>query len=90
MVQKVAVKREFEAGLRHAWKTLSVNPAVKGNFFEVRKDKAAKGEKWALPFISCAKIQWNSNPHCPYGYQAMENLYLLFVEESLNNRSHDL
>ena len=25
-----------------------------GSFFESGKDKAAKGEGWALPFISCA------------------------------------
>ena len=24
-------------------------------FFELGKDKTAKGEEWALPFISCAK-----------------------------------
>ena len=34
MVQKVAVKREFEAELRHATNgTLSVNPAVNGYLF---------------------------------------------------------
>ena len=26
-----------------------------GTFFELRKDKAAKGEGWAPPFISCAQ-----------------------------------
>ena len=31
-------------------------PAQKmGTFFELGKDKAAKGEGWALPFISCAQ-----------------------------------
>ena len=44
MVQKVAVSREFEARLRHAV-----------TFFELGKDKAAKGEGWAPPFISCAQ-----------------------------------
>ena len=35
MVQKVAIKREFEAGLRHVTivKALSVNPAVNGYLF---------------------------------------------------------
>ena len=27
-----------------------------GTFFELGKDKAAKGEGWALPFISCAQV----------------------------------
>ena len=52
MVQKVAVKCEFEARLCHATaRKLSVNPAV----FELGKNKAAKGEGWAPPFISCAQ-----------------------------------
>ena len=46
MVQKVAVRCEFEAGLHHATtgKILSVNPAVNGTFTESEKDKAEKGE----------------------------------------------
>ena len=75
MVQKVAVSREFEARLRHAATgKLSLSTQQKmGTFFELGKDKAAKGEGWAPPFISCAQdtvesIQWDSNPHCPYGY----------------------
>ena len=56
MVQKVAIKREFEAGLRHAATgKLSVNPVVNEYFFELGKDKAPKGEGWAPPFISCAQ-----------------------------------
>ena len=43
MVQKVAVKREFKARLE----ILSVNPAVNGYFFELGKDKAAKGMELA-------------------------------------------
>ena len=31
----------------------SVNPAVNGNFIELGKDKAAKGEGLAPPFNSC-------------------------------------
>ena len=55
MALKVAVSREFEARLRD-WKTLSVNPAENGyNFFELGKDKTAKGEGWAPSFISCAQ-----------------------------------
>ena len=37
------------------WKTLTVNTAENGTFFELGKDKAAKGEGWAPPFISCAQ-----------------------------------
>ena len=56
MPQKVALSREFEAQLRHvATGKLSVDPAENGYLFELGKDKAAKGEGWALPFISCAQ-----------------------------------
>ena len=57
MVQKVAVKLEFETRLRHATTgKLSIEPAVNGYlFFELGKDKAAKREGLALPFISCAQ-----------------------------------
>ena len=70
MVQKVAVSREFEARLRHAATgKLSLSTQQKmGTFFEYGKDKAAKGEGWASLFISLPKVQWDSNPHCPYGY----------------------
>ena len=66
MVQKVAVSGEFEARLRHAATgKLSLSTQQKmGTFFEFGKDKAAKGEGWA----AVPKIQWDSNPHCPYGY----------------------
>ena len=45
MVQKVAVSREFEARLRHAATgKLSLSTQQKmGTFFELGKDKAAKG-----------------------------------------------
>ena len=51
MAQKVAVSRELEARLSQ---TLSTQQKM-GTFFELGKDKAAKGEGWALPFISCAQ-----------------------------------
>ena len=55
MVQKVAVSREFEARLRHAATgKLSLSTQQKmSTFFEL--GKAAKGEGWASPFISCAQ-----------------------------------
>ena len=38
MVQEVAVKRDFEAGLRHATTgKLSVNPEVNGYLFRIRE-----------------------------------------------------
>ena len=41
---------------RSKWKTLFVNPAVNGNLFRIREGyKAAKGDGWAPPFISCAQ-----------------------------------
>ena len=51
MVQKVAVSREFEARVRHAATgKLSLSTQQKmGTFFELGKDKAAKGEGWAPP-----------------------------------------
>ena len=57
MVQKVAVSREFEARLRHAATgTLSLSTQQKMcTFFQLGKDKAAKGEGWAPPFINCAQ-----------------------------------
>ena len=58
MVQKVAVSHEFKARLRHAATgKLSLSTQQKmGTFFELGKDKkAAKGEGWAPPFISCAQ-----------------------------------
>ena len=36
-------------------------------FFELGKAKAAKGEGWAPPLSALPLIQWDSNPHCPYG-----------------------
>ena len=57
MVQKVAVRCEFEAGgfAMRRLETLSVSPAAMGTFSELGKDKAAKGERWAPHFISCAQ-----------------------------------
>ena len=56
MAQKVALSREFEARLRHAaTEKLSLSTQQKISiFFELGKDKAAKGEEWAPPFIICA------------------------------------
>ena len=57
MVQKVAIKREFKAGLRHATtgKSYLSTQQKMDTFFESGKDKGAKGEGWTPPFISCAQ-----------------------------------
>ena len=57
MAQKVAISRGFEARLRHAatGKLSMLTKQKMGTFFELGKDKAAKGEGWAPPFISCAQ-----------------------------------
>ena len=51
-----SVKCEFETGLCHAetGKLSLSTQQYMGTFFELGKDKAAKGEGWAPPFISCA------------------------------------
>ena len=36
-----------------------------GTFFELEKDKAAKGEGWALPFISCVQDTVGPLPPLP-------------------------
>ena len=52
---------------QHIWVPVS-------NQGKIRQQKERDGLR-----LSCAvlKIQWFSNPHCPYGYKAMGNLYLL-------------
>ena len=39
-----------------------------GTFFELGKDKAAKERDGLRLSSAVPKIQWVSNPHCPYGY----------------------
>ena len=56
MAQQVAVKLEFEAGLRHATTGKLYQPSSKWvPFSKLGKDKAVKGNRWAPPFISCAQ-----------------------------------
>ena len=39
------------------------------SFFELGKAKAARGERDGLHLsLAVPKIQWDSNPHCSYGY----------------------
>ena len=53
MMPKVAIRLSIRgwASPCDDLKTLSVN----GTFFELRKDKAAKGDRWTTPFICCAQ-----------------------------------
>ena len=39
-----------------------------GTFFKLGKAKAAKGEDRLRLSSAVPKIQWDSNPHYPYGY----------------------
>ena len=55
MAQIVAVSREFEARLSHAATGKLSTQQKMGTSIELGKDKATKGEGWALPFISCAQ-----------------------------------
>ena len=51
------------------WKTLSVNPAENGYLFRIRGRIRQRKEIDGLRLSSAVpKIQWDSNPHCPYGY----------------------
>ena len=55
MVQNVAVKHEFEAGLYHETTetlSLSVSPAVNGYLFRIREGLGREGEGCAPPLIS--------------------------------------
>ena len=52
-----------------------------GTCFKSGKDKAVKGEGWALPSYAVAKLQWTSNLHCSYGHLAIENHYF-FTRDS--------
>ena len=51
------------------WKTLSVNPAVNGYLFQIKGRIRQQKERDGLRLSSAMpKMQWDSNPHCPYGY----------------------
>ena len=66
MVQKVAVKREFEARLLRRLENSLSQPSSKWvPFFKLEKDKAAKGEGWAPPFVSCAQDSVGFYPPLP-------------------------
>ena len=70
-MQKVAVKREFKAGLRHSTTgklSLSTQQWM-GTFFMNQGRLRQQKERDGLRLSSAVpKIQWDSNPHCPYCY----------------------
>ena len=70
MVQKVAVSREFEAQLRHAATgKLSLSTQQKmGTFLNEGRIRQRKEREGLRLSSAMPKIQWDSNPHCPYGY----------------------
>ena len=90
MVQKVAVSREFEARLRHAATgKLSLSTQQKmGTFFELGKDKAAKGEGWAPPFISCDQDTVGLYPTAPTAIRLWDTFtFFLGERREANPRS---
>ena len=80
MVQKVAVKRELEAGLRYATTVKLCQPSSKwvpfSNLGRIRQRK--ERDRPRLP-SAVPKIQLDSNPHYRYGNYAIENLYVFGV-----------
>ena len=61
-----------------------------GTFIELGKDKAAKGEDRLCLSSAVPKIQWDSIPHCPYGYKAMGNLYLFYMSLPFFDRHFEM
>ena len=57
----------------------SINPAVDGDFFQIRKgygirERDGLGQSYAVP-----KIQSSSNPHSPYSHHPRGNIYLYLL-----------
>ena len=71
--------REFEAGLRHPTrlKNSLCQPSSKWVSFSNQGRIRQQKERDGLHISSAVpKIQWDSNPNCPYGYEAMGKLHL--------------
>ena len=76
MVHTVAVKCEFEVGFRHATTGKLCQPSSKGVPFSNQDRIRQRNERDGLRLSSAVpKIQWESNPHCPYGCYTIGNLY---------------
>ena len=81
MVQKVTVSREFEAQLRHAvtWKLSLSTQQKMGTFFELGKDKAAKGEGWAPAFHQlCPRYSGTLTPTAPMAIKLWDTFIFTF------------
>ena len=74
MVQKIAVKREFEAGLRRATTgKLSVNPAVNGYLFRIRKGKGSERRGMGSAFHQlCPRYSGTLTPTVPMAIRLWE------------------
>ena len=68
MVQKVAVRREFEAGPRHA---TTVNPAVNGYFFREGQGSEMRGMGSAFHQL-CPIYSRTLNPTAPTAIRLWE------------------
>ena len=73
MIQKVA-------GSDPSWATQGLENSLSTQQYfelEIRQEKERNGLRLSY---SLPKIQWTSNPHCPYGHSAVRNLYLLIPD----------
>ena len=69
MAQEVTVSREFEAQLSHVVTGKLCQPSRKWVPFSNQGRIRQRKERDGLCLSSAVpKIQWDSNPHCPYGY----------------------
>ena len=81
MVQKVAVSREFEARLRHAATgKLSLSTQQKmGTFFELGKDKAAKGGMGSAFHQLCPRYSGTLTPTAPMAIRLWDTFTFTFT-----------
>ena len=78
MVQKVAVKREFEAC--GDWKTLSVNPALNGYLFRIRAGYGSKRRGVGSAFHQlCPRYSGTLTPTAPTATRLWETFTFLHV-----------
>ena len=69
---------EIAAGLHHATTGKLCQSSTNGHFFELGKDKAAKGEGWFRLKSAVPKVQWNSNPTAPTANRLWETFSFAF------------
>ena len=84
IMQKVAVKREFETGLRHAMTGKLCQPSSKWVSFSDKGKIRQRKERDGLRLSSAvSKIQWDSNPDCPTAIRLWETFTLFFSRETI-------